>query len=153
MSINFHRTSRVRRLIATALGLAVAFGVSGAILVFGQPAQAQAVEAQATAPAPGIASLRALEQLGNLVNGHHTDITAALEPGLRSKLPPERIDRDWATYQRQFGAYRSHGLPRAIPQGDVTVVDVPLGMARQPGLFRVVYNQAGQIVGFFLLRP
>jgi hypothetical protein len=51
MSIDFHRASRARRLVATgALGLAVAFGVSGAILLLGQPPRAQAAEAQAAAP-------------------------------------------------------------------------------------------------------
>lgn len=97
--------------------------------------------------------VRALEQLGNLVKGNHGAVAAALEPSLRSKLTAEGIGRVWADYQRQYGAYRSHGAPVAVPRGALTVVNVPLAMARQAGRFQITFNQAGQIAGIFLLRP
>lgn len=154
MNITSHNASRGRRLIATgALGLAVALGMSGAIMLVSQPAQARAAEVEAGPPVPATSNMRALEQLANLVNGNHAAVAAALEPGLRPRLTPEAIGRAWADYQREFGAYRSHGAPVAIPRGAVTEVNVPLTMARRPGRFQITFNQAGQIAGIYLLRP
>ena len=54
--------------------------------------------------------------------------------------------------QQQFGPYQSHGDPQDVQRGDITVVNVPLQMEREPGQFRLSVHPDGTIAGLFFLK-
>jgi len=108
------------------------------------------------APAPATAQSRydqlALQTLNDIVHGNFTAATGRFDTAVRQQLPPDALAGAWKTYQEQFGRYLSHGEPQDVARGDLTVVDVPLRMERQPGELRLTFNKNGRIAGFFFLK-
>ncbi|WP_330335367.1 DUF3887 domain-containing protein (plasmid) [Streptomyces sp. NBC_00536] len=107
----------------------------------------------ATAPAqPQDDKQLALDTLDEVVQGNFTAVSARFTEPLRPQAPPELLAKSWQDYQQAFGSYQSHGDPTQVTSGDQTVVSVPLQMAKQPGEFRVTFNNNGQLTGLFFLR-
>jgi hypothetical protein len=93
----------------------------------------------------------ALDELDKIVNGAD-GVTAGFDPTMQQHLSAEGVAANWEAYQGQFGDYQSHGDPEDLTRGEITVVNVPLEMARVPGQFRIAFHPDGQIAGLFLLR-
>jgi Protein of unknown function (DUF3887) len=71
---------------------------------------------------------------------------------MKQKLTPEDLSSSWTTYQEAFGKYQSHGAPQDVPLGELTVVNTPLQMERQPGEFRVTFHPDQTVAGLFFLK-
>lgn len=94
----------------------------------------------------------AVQTLDDIVNGDFTAATAHFDTTVRKLLPPDALAGAWETYQGKLGRYQSHGDPRDDVSGEVTVVNVPLRMERQPGDFRVTFHEDGSIAGLWFLQ-
>jgi hypothetical protein len=94
----------------------------------------------------------ALQELDSVVNGTDT-ATAGFDPVMRERLTPAAVAEAWAAYQSQLGDYQAHGNPVRMKQGELTVVYVPLQMARGAGQFQIAFHENGEIAGMFLLNP
>jgi hypothetical protein len=94
----------------------------------------------------------ALATLDNIVQGDNAAASAPFDQTMHAMLPVQALGQAWTTYQQQFGGYQSHGDPEDIQRGDLTVVNVPLQMARQPGQFRLTVHPDGTIAGLYFLK-
>lgn len=94
----------------------------------------------------------ALSTLDEIVRGDFPAATAEFNPTMQRMLPNQALQQSWDLYQQVFGAYLSHGAPENIEQGDVTVVNVPLQMARRPGQFRLSVQPDGTVTSLTFLR-
>jgi hypothetical protein len=94
----------------------------------------------------------ALATLDNVVSGDDAAASAPFDATMRSMLSAKALGQAWTTYQQRFGAFQSHGDPEDVPRGDLTVVNVPLQMARQPGQFRLTVHPDGTIAGLYFLK-
>jgi hypothetical protein len=96
----------------------------------------------------------ALTTLDQVVKGNFAAVSARFDTSVRNQADPEVLAKAWKAYQEQlgFGRYQSHGVPREVVSGHLTVVDIPLRMAKQPGDFRVAFDEKGNIEGMWFLR-
>lgn len=94
----------------------------------------------------------ALSTLDEIVRGDYPAAAAEFNPTMQSLLPVQTLQQSWDLYQQAFGAYLSHGVPEDVQRGDVTVVNVPLQMARRPGQFRVSVQPDGTLAALTFLR-
>jgi hypothetical protein len=94
----------------------------------------------------------ALSTLDEIVRGDYPAASADFNPTMQSLLPVQTLQQSWDLYQQAFGAYLSHGVPENVQRGDVTVVNVPLQMARRPGQFRVSVQPDGTLSALTFLR-
>lgn len=94
----------------------------------------------------------ALSTLDEIVRGDYPGATADFNPTMQSLLPTEALQQSWGLYQQVFGAYQSHGAPENIQRGDITVVNVPLQMARRPGQFRLSVQPDGSVSSLTFLK-
>lgn len=148
---------RRRRVTVGAAALAMIAGLSacGTVGVIGsgqypQP-PASAVTPAGSTPAAMDYDALALDELDKIVNGAD-GVTAGFDPTMQQRLSADGVAAGWAAYQKQFGDYQSHGDPEDVSRGDLTVVNVPLKMARKPGQFRITFHRDGHIAGLFLLK-
>ncbi len=110
----------------------------------------------AVAPAPAASASTpdelALATLDHIVAGDFVAAAAPFDPTLQKRLPPNALGQAWGTYQQLQGGYLSHGDPQDTPRGDLTVVNVPLQMAKQPGQFRLSVHGDGTVSGLYFLK-
>jgi hypothetical protein len=90
--------------------------------------------------------------LDAIIRGDFATATAHFDSLMQQKLTPDELASSWATYQEAFGNYQSHGNPQDVPRGDLTVVNIPLQMARIPGEFRVTFHKDGTVAGLYFLK-
>ncbi|GAA5165009.1 hypothetical protein GCM10023321_54450 [Pseudonocardia eucalypti] len=135
--------------VTLAVGLALAGNL--ALGVAGGTPQARATETVATAPTQARYDQRALEQLNNIARGNYGAVHAALDPDLQRKISPNTIADAWSKLQQSHGNYLFPGRPSTSPRGELSVVEVPLHMARQPGRFQITFHPNGRIAGLYLL--
>jgi hypothetical protein len=116
---------------------------------------ASSTSATAASPtaAPSQDDQLALQVLDAVVRGDFDAATARFDPYMKGKLPPPDLSAAWTTYQEAFGKYQSHGGPQDVPLGDLTVVNIPLQMERQPGEFRVTFHPDQTVAGLWFLKP
>lgn len=94
----------------------------------------------------------ALSTLDEIVRGDYPAAAAEFNPTMRTLLPVQALQQSWDLYQQAFGAYQSHGVPENVQRGEVTVVNVPLQMARRPGQFRLSVQPDGTVTALTFLR-
>ncbi|MBT2482365.1 DUF3887 domain-containing protein [Streptomyces sp. ISL-94] len=94
----------------------------------------------------------ALDTLAEVIQGSFTAVSSRFDEAMQQKVSPEALEQSWKSYQAEFGRYQSHGDPQQVASGSGTVVNVPLRMAKQPGEFRVTFNESGRITGLYFLR-
>ena len=94
----------------------------------------------------------ALATLDSIVSGDDAAAVAPFDDTMRPMLSAQALGQSWKTYQEQFGAYQSHGAPEDVQRGALTVVNVPLQMANQPGQFRLTVHPNGTIAGLYFLK-
>ena len=102
------------------------------------------------APPPNHADQVALTALNNLTTDPAA-ATAAFTPAMVQIAPAATLDQDWKRYQQLLGNYQSHGQPQDLPQGAMTVVNLPLSMSHAPGQLRITVDHDGHIAGLFFL--
>jgi Protein of unknown function (DUF3887) len=103
-------------------------------------------------PTPNQDDKLALQMLDAIVRGDFATATAQFDSLMREKLTAEQLRSDWGTYQEALGNYQSHGDPQDVLRGDLTVVNIPLQMAREPGQFRVTFHKDATVAGLFFLK-
>ncbi|MEZ0051784.1 hypothetical protein ABIA30_002792 [Mycobacterium sp. MAA66] len=131
----------MRRLAAALLALCALMSLAGT------------ASAQPPQPQPPLAPTdRAAQLLDAVVAGNYAAVTADFDPTMRKRLTPQALGSAWTTYQEVFGLYQSHDDPQQVPRGDLTVVSVPLDMAKQPGEFRLKFHGDGTIAGLYFLK-
>ncbi|ETW22414.1 DUF3887 domain-containing protein [Mycobacterium gastri] len=108
--------------------------------------------AKATTVQPGQYDQLALPILDAIIRGDFTAATANFDNQMRQTVPPDKLQSAWADYQATFGKYQSHGDPKQVPLGDLTVVNIPLTMEQMPGEFRVTFHNDGTVAGLWLLK-
>jgi hypothetical protein len=94
----------------------------------------------------------ALATLDDIVAGNYPAAVVPFDARMQKMLTPKTLGQAWDTYQKQFGAYQSHGDPQDVPHGDLTVVNVPLQMQNRPGQFRISVHPDGSVSGLYFLR-
>jgi hypothetical protein len=94
----------------------------------------------------------ALQILDAIVREDFDAATQPFDTSLKKRLSPEVLASGWATYQQRFGNYQSHDDPQDVKRGDLTVVNVPLQMAKMPGEFRTTFHSDGTVSGLWLLK-
>jgi hypothetical protein len=87
-----------------------------------------------------------------IVAGDYAGATTQFDQNLQKMLPAAALGQAWSAYQQTFGAYQSHGDPEDVQRGDLTVVNLPLQMARRPGQFRLTVHPDGTVAGLYFLR-
>lgn len=90
--------------------------------------------------------------LDDIIQGDDTGVTARFDPTMQSALSAQALGQAWTNYQQALGSYQSHGDPQDVQRGDLTVVNMPLQMEREPGQFRLTVHPDGTIAGLYLLR-
>jgi len=105
-----------------------------------------------TAAAEVLPDQVALATLDEIVRGDYPAAAADFNPTMQSLLPTPALQQSWDLYQQVFGVYQSHGVPENIQRGDVTVVNVPLQMARRPGQFRLSVQPDGSVASLTFLK-
>ena len=90
--------------------------------------------------------------VGDLAAGKFADVEAKFDASMKSQLSLTVLQNNWRTYQELVGAYKSHGTPEQVMQGEIAVERVPITTATGTGEVRVSYHPDGMIAGLFLLR-
>lgn len=146
----------------TATAMVVAFSIAGCST--SETPSASSPTSAAESPTPALtensdtaraqspADEMALEALDAIVQGDFAAAVTHFDTTMQQQLPPEGLEAAWTTYQQQFGSYQSHGDPDDVAVGDLTVVNVPLQMEREPGQFRVTFHEDGTIAGLYFLK-
>ena len=120
------------------------------VLVLSAPFQALASgPAAMAAMTPDEVGLAALDEI---VRGDYAAATARFDPSLQKKLSVTSLQQGWAAFQRFLGSYQSHGDPELTQRDDLTVVNLPLRLEREPGQFRVSVRPDGTVTSLFFLR-
>jgi len=90
--------------------------------------------------------------VADLAAGKFADVEAKFDATMKSQLSVTVLQNNWRTYQELVGAYKSHGTPTEVKQGEIAVEQVPIATATGAGEIRVSYHPDGTIAGLFLLR-
>ncbi|MFG2986531.1 DUF3887 domain-containing protein [Streptomyces sp. NPDC048258] len=150
----FNRKRRLVQAVATvslaACALLPANGFAPAAMQ-AHAATTVAGPAAAASPAQTRYDRIATQTLDDIVNGNFTAATAHFDATLRKLLPPDALAEAWETYQDKVGRYQSHGDPKDVAFGELTVVNVPLRMEHRPGEFRLAFHEDGSIAGLWFL--
>jgi hypothetical protein len=155
-----YRTIGPAVIAATAMALTLSIAGCGTSENPTSPSQTSSAESTASTPtrspgpagAPSPEDRLGLETLDAIVQGDFPGAAARFDTTMQQQLPPEGLEAAWTTYQQQFGSYQSHGDPEDVAVGDLTVVNVPLQMEREPGQFRVTFHGDGSIAGLYFLK-
>jgi hypothetical protein len=150
--------ARRRKLITWARGAAVATALGATVLTLtacqgNHSGNTAASSTSATAATPSQDDPVALQILDAITRGDFETATARFDSDMKQKLTPQDLSAAWTTYQEAFGKYQSHGGPQDVPVGDLTVVNTPLQMERQPGEFRVTFHPDQTVAGLWFLKP
>lgn len=134
MSFSLNANSGTKVLAQTAVALAAAVSLSGC-----------------GSTAPAHTDQLALTVINNLASGNVAAATTDFSPAMTKGLPAENLAQTWKHYQDVLGNYQSHGQPNDVAQGPLTVVNLPLSMAKKPGQLRITVDEGGHVAGLFLL--
>jgi Protein of unknown function (DUF3887) len=150
-----------RKLITSARGAAVVTALGATVFMLtacqgkqggNTTASPSSAAAASTTPTPSQDDQFALQILDAIIRGDFQTATARFDGQMKQKLTPEDLSSSWTTYQEAFGKYQSHGAPQDVPLGELTVVNTPLQMERQPGEFRVTFHPDQTVAGLFFLK-
>jgi Protein of unknown function (DUF3887) len=137
------------RLTAAAQAIAVA----AALLALTACGSDTSATSSSTTAAAGKYDDQALQILDSVVKQDFKSATTHFDSTMQEKLSPQALGSAWDQYQAQFGKYESHGNPEDVPRGELTVVNIPLKMATEPGEFRATFHDGdGTVAGLFFLR-
>jgi Protein of unknown function (DUF3887) len=150
-----------RKLITWARGAAVATALGATVFMLtacqgnrsgNTTASPTSATAASTTATPSQDDQLALQILDAIVKGDFETATARFDSQMKQKLTPRDLFVSWTTYQEAFGKYQSHGAPQDVPLGELTVVNTPLQMERQPGELRVTFHPDQTVAGLFFLK-
>jgi hypothetical protein len=127
----------------SALGL-----VAGLVVVLASASGLAAPTAMAAVTPDEVAQAT----LDHIVDGDFVAAAAPFDPTLQKKFPPNALGEAWGAYQQLLGQYQSHGDPEDTQRAPLTVVNIPVVMAKQPGQFRVKVHPDGTVAGIYFLK-
>jgi hypothetical protein len=119
---------------------------------FGRPIDPRTGEPMTQTVLPGAAE-RAVRLLVDLMAGRYDEVRHDFDDTLLTALDTGKLGETTARVAAMVGAYEGMGEPFTRPQGDYTVVDVPLRFEAGEMTGRVSYRANGAVAGVFLLRP
>jgi len=99
---------------------------------------------------PGAAD-QAVEILGCIIEGHWADARRDFGERMLEVVDADRIASAWAQAVGEIGAYERMGEPLPHQSGDATVVEIPLFFEAGNRTGQVTFDQAGKVIGLFLL--
>src|SRR5579875_2186585 len=105
-----------------------------------------------TSSPPGQGDQLALQLLNHVIQCEYSAVTTHFDDQMRQKLTAQQLGSAWRAYQQTLGSYQSHGDPEDVRRGELTVVNIPLQMAQEPGQFRVTFHSDGTVAGLYFLR-
>jgi uncharacterized protein DUF3887 len=108
-----------------------------------------AAPAAAATPTPDEVAQATLD---HIVDGDFVAAAAPFDPTLKKKLTVATLTEAWSAYQQLLGQYQSHDDPEDTQRAPLTVVNIPLQLAQQPGQFRVKVHPDGTIAGLYFLK-
>lgn len=117
---------------------------------FGRPVDPRTGVPMTRQTLPG-AKDRAVEILGCVIEGRWEDARRGFGEKMLDAVDADRIADGWALTIGEVGRYEQMGDPLAIQAGDATVVNIPLYFEAGERTGRVVFDQAGKVIGLFLL--
>jgi ABC-type oligopeptide transport system substrate-binding subunit len=143
-------------LLATVVALTACGGNGNGKAQSSTPTSRAAGSSSATTASPtasqGHDDELALQIFDAIVRGDFKSATTNFDSTMQQQLSPDALSSAWTTYQEAFGKYQSHGDPQDVALGDLTVVNVPLQMAREPGEFRVTFHPNATVAGLYFLK-
>jgi hypothetical protein len=89
----------------------------------------------------------------HLVEGDFSGVRANFNSRMRSGLTEAGLRDAWTKIIRQYGPFRTMGAPTVVEFGTLTVIRIPLTMARGAAEARVTFEPSGDIAGLYILRP
>lgn len=101
---------------------------------------------------PG-AEERAVALLVDLMAGRYEDVRHDFDDTMLAALDVAKLAETNAQVAAMVGAYEGMGEPFTRPQGEYTVVDIPLRFEAGEMTGRVSYRADGSVAGLFVLRP
>jgi uncharacterized protein DUF3887 len=118
---------------------------------FGNPVDPR-TGAPASKDVPPGAVDRAVAILTCITEGRWEETSRDFDETMRAHISPERLADGWVRTVALVGRYEGMGEPFAHRAGDHTVVEIPLRFEAGDATGRVIFNDAGQVVGLWL-RP
>jgi hypothetical protein len=95
---------------------------------------------------------RAKEVVREIFSGQFAKVRADFDATMTARLSQQRLAKARTQFEGLFGTFASMGNPEIVKRGDLTVVNIPLHMAKGDGQARVTYDPQERIAGLFLLR-
>jgi hypothetical protein len=92
----------------------------------------------------------ARQVLRDIVAGKFSELSDRFDEGLKAALTADQLEQGWKDFVELKGAFRSQGAA-VVSREDMTVVDIEVEMAKDPGLFRVAFGEDEKISGIFML--
>ncbi|HEX5116485.1 MAG TPA: DUF3887 domain-containing protein [Pseudonocardiaceae bacterium] len=119
---------------------------------FGRPIDPRTGAPMERTVLPGAAE-RAVALLVDLMAGRYEDVRHDFDDTMLAALDAATLAETNAQVAAMVGAYEGIGAPFTRPQGDYTVVDIPLRFEAGEMTGRVSYRADGAVAGLFVLRP
>ena len=95
---------------------------------------------------------RATTDLSSITRGDCAAVAGHFDHQVAVLTGP-RLCAGFVTYTNEFGELRSEDKARSVQRGALTVVRIPLHLARSAGEFRESFHADGSVAGIFFLRP
>ncbi len=89
--------------------------------------------------------------LRDIVAGKFSELSERFDESLKAALSADQLEKGWSDFVELKGAFRSQGEADTAMQAGLSVVDIALDMAKEPGLFRVSFAEDGKISGIYVL--
>lgn len=91
--------------------------------------------------------------VAHLVDGDFSGVREHFNSQMRSGLTETGLRDGWRRALVQFGSFRSMGTPTVVELGTLTVIRIPLTMAKGAAEARVTFERSGDIAGLYVLQP
>jgi hypothetical protein len=89
----------------------------------------------------------------HLVAGDFSGVRANFNSKMSSALTESGLRDGWRRIIDLYGSFKSMGAPTIATLGTLTVVRIPLTMAKGSAEARITFEPGGAIAGLYILRP
>lgn len=124
-------------------------------LVLGSACRNGGVDAASESPAaasPESAEVReARAVMSDIADGNYADVHSRFDEGMMAALSLDQLKQGWEDFVSLKGDFQSQGPAEVTERAEITVIDIELVMADDPGVARVTLNGQGEISGLFFL--
>ena len=98
-------------------------------------------------PANSTFAQAAKQAIDDLAAGNFGNITSHFDPEVAAHYSGAQLAGDWQAFQDKAGNYVSHGEPKEVKKGDLTIEQLSLKLSKHTGQFQVTYHPDGTIAG------